>query len=210
MQCSSGCDTSAVAGRERRCETAEYGWIRHDHSRTLQAVDAVVVFYEFGPHPEGKGDAATGLMKRCFQRFVFEVLSKPSVGSKNTLFSSVEFAHNQVLTEPLEFHPKKRIDVENSAGRLSSDAGLLVVREFDQRIGLTEEFAAALNDGRRDPDHSSLSMVRQRIYGIIAGYLDQNDHEPEGVNKLRILKINTTVIPGTTCVVRFAATPGVI
>ena len=82
-----------------------------------------------------------------------------------------------VWSESLEFHPKKRLDVENSAGRLSSDAGLLVVREFDQRIGLTEQFAAALNDGRRDPDHSVLSMVRQRIYGIIAGYEDQNDHD---------------------------------
>lgn len=82
-----------------------------------------------------------------------------------------------VWSECLEFHPKKRLDVENSAGRLSSDAGLLVVREFDERIGLTEQFAAALDDTRRDPDHSMLSMVRQRIYGILAGYEDQNDHD---------------------------------
>ena len=82
-----------------------------------------------------------------------------------------------VWSERLEFHPKKRVDVENSAGRLSSDAGLLVVREFDEQIGLTEQFAAALSDTRRDPDHSMLSMVRQRIYGILAGYEDQNDHD---------------------------------
>ncbi len=67
--------------------------------------------------------------------------------------------------------------MENSGGRLSSDAGLLVVREFDERIGLTKQFAAYLSDSRRDPDHSLLSMVRQRIYGIIAGYEDQNDHD---------------------------------
>ena len=42
-----------------------------------------------------------------------------------------------VWSERIGFHPKKRIDVENSAGRLSSDAGLLVVREFDERIGFT-------------------------------------------------------------------------
>jgi len=82
-----------------------------------------------------------------------------------------------VWSECLQFHPKKRLDVENSAGRLSSDAGLLVVREFDERIGLTERFARALDDGRRDPDHSFLSMVRQRLYGILAGYEDQNDHD---------------------------------
>lgn len=82
-----------------------------------------------------------------------------------------------VWSERLEFHPKKRLDVENSAGRLSSDAGLLVVREFDERIGWTEQFAAALDETRRGPDHSLLSMVRQRLYGILAGYEDQNDHD---------------------------------
>lgn len=82
-----------------------------------------------------------------------------------------------VWSERLEFHPEKRLEVENSAGRLSSDAGLLVVREFDERIGLTEQFAAALHDERLGPDHSFLSMVRQRIYGILAGYEDQNDHD---------------------------------
>ena len=82
-----------------------------------------------------------------------------------------------VWSECLEFHPRKRLVVENSAGRLSSDAGLLVVREFDERLGLTAQFAAALRDARRDPDHSLCAMVRQRIYGILAGYEDQNDHD---------------------------------
>lgn len=82
-----------------------------------------------------------------------------------------------VWSECLEFHSKKPVVVEKSAGRLSSDAGLLLVREFDERIGLTEQFAAALHDTRRDPDHSLLSMVRQRVYGLIAGYEDQNDHD---------------------------------
>ena len=53
------------------------------------------------------------------------------------------------------------------------------VRQFDERIRLTEQFAAALDD-RRDPDltqQSLLSMVRQRIYGILADYEDQNDHD---------------------------------
>lgn len=82
-----------------------------------------------------------------------------------------------VWSERLAFHPQKRLDVENSGGRLSSDAGLLIVREFDERIGLTAQFAAALRDPRRDPDHSLLSLVRQRVYGILAGYEDQNDHD---------------------------------
>lgn len=82
-----------------------------------------------------------------------------------------------VWSERLEFHSKKTIVVENSGGRLSSDAGLLIVREFDDKLGMTEQFAAMLDDSRCDPEHSLLSMVRQRIYGIIAGYEDQNDHD---------------------------------
>ncbi len=39
--------------------------------------------------------------------------------------------------------------------------------------GLTEQFAAALSDKRRDLEHSLLSMVRQRIYGVIAGYVER-------------------------------------
>jgi hypothetical protein len=69
--------------------------------------------------------------------------------------------------------------IEPSPGQLSSDAGLLPIRQFDERIGLTQAFAAALDDPR-DPDlteHTFLEMVRSRIYGILAGYEDQNDHD---------------------------------
>jgi hypothetical protein len=53
------------------------------------------------------------------------------------------------------------------------------LRQFDQRIGLTRAFADALDDPR-DPDlteHPFLEMVRSRVYGILAGYADQNDHD---------------------------------
>jgi hypothetical protein len=62
--------------------------------------------------------------------------------------------------------------VEPSAGQLSSDAGLLPSRQFDERVGLTRAFADALDDPR-DPDlteHTFLEMVRSRVYGIPAGY----------------------------------------
>lgn len=78
-----------------------------------------------------------------------------------------------------DFLPSRPIKVEISSAPLSSDAGLLPVRQFDERIRFTEQFAAALAD-LRDPvftKQSLLSMVRQRIYGIIADYEDQNDHD---------------------------------
>ena len=69
--------------------------------------------------------------------------------------------------------------IEPSPGQLSGDAGPLPIRQFDQRIGLTWAFAEALDDPR-DPDltaHRFLEMVRSRVFGIVAGYEDQNDHD---------------------------------
>jgi hypothetical protein len=78
-----------------------------------------------------------------------------------------------------DFLSSKPIVVESSAARVSSDAGLLPFRQLDERIGLTRRFAEALTD-RRDQgriDHSFLEMVRMRVYGILADYPDQNDHD---------------------------------
>jgi hypothetical protein len=61
---------------------------------------------------------------------------------------------------------------------LSSDAGLLPIRQFDEVIGLTQQFADALDDPRRPTSpHQFLEMCRSRIYGILADYEDQNDHD---------------------------------
>jgi hypothetical protein len=67
------------------------------------------------------------------------------------------------------FFPSRGFDLELSSAPLTSDAGLLVFREFDERIGLTRQFAAALHDLRAAGccDHSILEMVRQRVYGIL-------------------------------------------
>src|SRR3954462_6349408 len=78
-----------------------------------------------------------------------------------------------------DFFPSRPVEIEVSSNPLTSDAGLLPVRQCDQNLRLTEQFAAALDD-RRDPTltrQSLLSMVRQRIYGILADYEDQNDHD---------------------------------
>ncbi len=71
------------------------------------------------------------------------------------------------------------IQVELSEAPLTSDAGLLPLRQFDERIGLTREFAQVLDDPRDADliDHSFLEMVRMRVFGILAGYEDQNDHD---------------------------------
>jgi hypothetical protein len=73
----------------------------------------------------------------------------------------------------------KPVVVKPSEAELTSDAGLLPIRQFDQQIKLTEQFAAALTDLRYQPsvDHTLREMVRMRIFGILADYPDQNDHD---------------------------------
>ncbi len=78
-----------------------------------------------------------------------------------------------------DFFEPLPIQIEVSDAPLTSDAGLLPLRQFDERIGLTRCFAAVLRDPR-DPDlidHTFLDMVRMRVFGILAGYEDQNDHD---------------------------------
>ena len=78
-----------------------------------------------------------------------------------------------------DFLKSKPIVVEPSAAQVSSDAGLLLFRQLDEQIGLTGQFAEALADRRHTSyiDHTFLEMTRMRLYGILADYADQNDHD---------------------------------
>ena len=77
----------------------------------------------------------------------------------------------------LDFLPNKSISVQPVQENISTDAGLLIFRQWDQEIGFTQGFAQQLDDWRCDPDHSILEIVRSRVFGILAGYEDQNDHD---------------------------------
>ena len=76
-----------------------------------------------------------------------------------------------------DFLPQLPVIVQPSDGQLSSDAGLLPLRQFDQRWNYTARMAQCLNDPNPSRQHTLLSMLRQRIYGILAGYEDCNDHD---------------------------------
>ena len=64
-------------------------------------------------------------------------------------------------------------------GAITSDAGGLLLREADRRLGLTEALAGCIEDTRQAGKrrHSTLAMLRQRIYAIALGYEDLNDHD---------------------------------
>lgn len=78
-----------------------------------------------------------------------------------------------------DFFSRLPIVVEPKEVHLSSDAGILPIRQYDGQIGYTDRFIACLDDSRHPHliDHPFHQMVRQRIYGILAGYEDCNDHD---------------------------------
>jgi hypothetical protein len=83
------------------------------------------------------------------------------------------------------FYRHLPIRADFSGGQITSDAGLLPLRAFDQRYGLTRGLAERVCDDRDDSrvSHPGLSLLRQRLYQIIAGYEDANDadrlrHDP--------------------------------
>ena len=76
-----------------------------------------------------------------------------------------------------DFLPHLPVIVQRHPGQLSSDAGLLPLRQFDQRWSYTRRFAQCLVDPKPSRQHSLLSMLRQRLFGILAGYEDCNDHD---------------------------------
>jgi Transposase DDE domain group 1 len=83
------------------------------------------------------------------------------------------------------FYRHRPIHADFSGGQITSDAGLLPLRAFDQRRQLTRDLAETLSDPRQGDRvrHDSLALLRQRIYQIVAGYEDANDadrlrHDP--------------------------------
>jgi len=64
-------------------------------------------------------------------------------------------------------------------GRLTSDTGMLLLREVGQRLGLFDALDRAIPDPRWLPTviHDQKSMLTQRIIALAAGYEDLNDHQ---------------------------------
>jgi len=83
------------------------------------------------------------------------------------------------------FYRHQSIRADFSGGQITSDAGLLPLRAFDERHQLSYDWAALLRDGRQEDRvrHDSRALLRQRLYQIVAGYEDANDadrlrHDP--------------------------------
>ena len=82
--------------------------------------------------------------------------------------------------QPLSFATTKRrgLEADFSGGTITSDAGVLLLREADRQLGLTAALDAAIPDPR-NPDfitHPQRTLLAQRLFAIACGYEDLNDH----------------------------------
>jgi hypothetical protein len=80
--------------------------------------------------------------------------------------------HNQLT---LGFQSKIVLDF--NGGQITSDSGLLLLRQFDEQLALTQKLRGLLNDWRHPGfiEHSTDQLLCQRIYQIAAGYEDCDD-----------------------------------
>jgi len=84
-------------------------------------------------------------------------------------------------TNPLLFASlgRKKIQADFNGGSLTSDAGALLLRELDKRIGLIDDINQCIPEPRNPiyTVHQRKTMLAQRIFGIALGYEDLNDHQ---------------------------------
>ena len=73
----------------------------------------------------------------------------------------------------------RKVVADFSGGTLSTDAGVLLLRQADANLGMIQSLAQCFDDGRNQAwvEHSLPQLLAQRIYGLAQGYEDLNDHE---------------------------------
>src|SRR5260370_30871666 len=91
--------------------------------------------------------------------------SQPSLCSEPSLFSFNDLGSRQVIAD-------------FSAGYLSGDGGMLLLRQIDEGLGISRSLARCFYDARNPLfiEHSVRELVAQRLLGMAAGYEDLNDH----------------------------------
>ncbi len=71
----------------------------------------------------------------------------------------------------------KELHARFDGGRLSSDGGVLLLREIENGLGLAKRLSSRMKD-IRDPlstTHTQVDMIRTRMFAIACGYEDCDD-----------------------------------
>ena len=105
-----------------------------------------------------------------------------------------EYTNQMMLFKEL-FHKKVQVDFQG--GQITSDAGILFLREIENRIRLIERVASRLQD-KRHPGyvkHKMIKLLTQRVFQIACGYEDANDSNE--LRKDSAFKISCEKRPGS-------------
>ncbi len=87
----------------------------------------------------------------------------------------------ECIEKTFVFQPLDRRDVVGrfDGGTITSDAGAVLLRELERTTSIIQKFAACFTDFR-NPDlieHELTELIAQRVYGLVLGYEDLNDHD---------------------------------
>ena len=87
----------------------------------------------------------------------------------------------ECILEQMEFQQlgRRRVIGRFDGGKISSDAGGVLLREVEKGTHILERLAGCFRDYRNEDriEHTVGSLIRQRVYGIALGYEDLNDHD---------------------------------
>ena len=73
----------------------------------------------------------------------------------------------------------RSVKLRQADHRISDNAGAILLREIDHRLGLTADLAAELTDPRRADRirYQQVELLRQHVYGLALGHVRQDDHD---------------------------------
>ena len=114
----------------------------------------------------------------------------------------------------------RKIIANFTGGRITSDAGIVLMAELDKKLKITARFAECFRDHRNLSyvDYPIHQLLAQRVYGIILGYEDVNDHDKLredpalaiALGKLNFIEPNQRTLAGKSTINRLEYCPETI
>ena len=98
-------------------------------------------------------------------------------------------------------HGRRKVVAAFDGGRMSSDGGALLLRAADSVLQLTRRVAACFTDYRNPGrcEHSVRDLVAQRVFALVLGYEDVNDHDTLRGDSLLALALGRADLTGQSC-----------
>ena len=114
----------------------------------------------------------------------------------------------------------RKVIADFTGGRITSDAGIVLMAELDRKLRITSRFAECFRDYRdlSYVNYSVHQLLAQRVYGIVLGYEDVNDHDKLrydpalaiALGKLNFIESNQKTLAGKSTINRLEYCPETI